>query len=138
MHAFARDAMLAAPAGSPLGHLVAEAHIEHWLDLEKDARGSYLTSKQVRASLHEAADRSVRHPAYRQQRGWPAVHNVFAMAFFFARDYHAAADLFQVIGDHVTMFPWGYAFADPGAGYCRARAAALAVVKAANRLKGHS
>jgi hypothetical protein len=30
MHDFARDAMLAAPAGSPLGYLVADAHLEEW------------------------------------------------------------------------------------------------------------
>ncbi len=116
MHAFARDAMLRAPAGSPLGHLVAIAHLEHWAYLTRDKPANrYLRSREVLASLHEAANRSVRHPDYRPQRDWPVVHNVFALVFSLAGDRQAAAEQFDLIGDLATEFPWQYLDGrDPG------------------------
>jgi hypothetical protein len=115
MHAFARNAMLGAPEGSPLGHLVAIAHLEHWLYLTRDKPANrYLRSRDVLASLHEAANRSVRHPGYRRQRDWPSFHNIFAMAFALAGDRHAAAEQFDIIGDLVTEWPWEYLDRDPG------------------------
>jgi hypothetical protein len=125
MHSFAREAMLSAPAGSPLGELVATAHFEHWVDLASDRLVShYLRSKEVLASLHEAADRSVRHPDYRPRRDWPQVHNVFALVFSLAGDRDAAAEQFRVIGDLATEFPWAYLDAgDPGREFCKRRLA---------------
>jgi hypothetical protein len=128
MHAFAREAMLKAPAGSPLGYLVADAHIEHWMDLDSGPDADYIRSPQVRSSLLEAADRSVRHPAYRKQRGWPYIHNVFAMALSMAGEMQAAAEQFREIGDLVTRFPWTYHSNDPGATFCKLRSIVYARV----------
>lgn len=115
MHAFAHDAMVGAPEGSPLGHLVAVAHLEHWLSLSMGKASRYLQSRKVVASLHEAADRSVRHPDYRRQRDWPWFHNVFAMAFALVGDRRCAAEQFDVIGDLATQWPWEYLDGrDPG------------------------
>ncbi|MYS23459.1 hypothetical protein GA0115240_15265 [Streptomyces sp. DvalAA-14] len=108
MHAFAREAMLAAPGGSALGELVAMAHLEEWLSLGGDPESLQLSSPQVVGALHEAADRSVRHPAFVRQRDWTITFNVFAMAFALAGDHRAAQPLFRVLGKRVTETPWKY------------------------------
>jgi tetratricopeptide (TPR) repeat protein len=132
MHRFARESMLNAPPGSPLGHLVALAHLEQWLDQGGDT--GYIMSLGVCRSLHEAADKSIRHPAYQKKPGWPYVHNVFAMAFDLAGERAAAAEQFELIGDLVTQFPWAYRYTDPGLGYSQRRAA---VLSAGRRERGH-
>ncbi|GII54931.1 hypothetical protein Pth03_33200 [Planotetraspora thailandica] len=83
------------------------AHLEQWLDLG-DEGPAYLRSAEVRASLHEAADRSVRHAEYVRRPRWPNYHNEFAMAFALSQDWAAAADQFDLIGDLVTEWPWQY------------------------------
>ncbi|GAA2404361.1 hypothetical protein GCM10010420_34830 [Streptomyces glaucosporus] len=110
MHAFARDSMLAAPGGSPLGELVALAHLERWLDLEPDEDEKYMRRPEVRAELHEAADRSIRHPDFDPGRPheWIPVHNTFAMAFSLAGERKAAAAAFAALDGRVTEFPWSY------------------------------
>jgi hypothetical protein len=111
MHAFARESMLAAPEGSSLGELVAVAHLEHWLDLESGEDAEYVIQDHVSEQLHEAADRSVRHPDYDRDGkppGWIQTYNVFAMAFSFAQEKEAAAEMFAAIGGTVTKFPWSY------------------------------
>jgi hypothetical protein len=125
MHGFAREAMLKAPAGSPLGHLVAIAHLEQWLDLDDAECDRYLHTPSVLGQLHEAADRSVRHPYYRPRPGWAVQHNAFAMAFALAGDQRAAAWHFRAVGDVVTEFPWSYLDGtDPAAAFARRRAQA--------------
>ncbi|MFE6864950.1 hypothetical protein ACFVFS_00165 [Kitasatospora sp. NPDC057692] len=108
MHAFARTAMLGAPEGGPLGELVALAHLEHWLDLPDGEDHAYLTGPAVRASLREAALRSVLHPAYRPQRDWRATHNAFAMVLSLADERELAHAVFAALGDVVTASPWYY------------------------------
>jgi hypothetical protein len=108
MHEFARESMMKVPAGSPLGSLVAMAHLEEGLELPDVKRLGYFTSERVRAELHEAADRSMRHPAYVRRPGWPVTHNMFALAFALAGEDRAAAEQFHIIGNLVTQPPWGY------------------------------
>ncbi|MFB7476900.1 hypothetical protein [Kitasatospora sp. NPDC056184] len=108
MHAFARTATSAAPEGSPLGELVALAHLEHWLDLPDGEDHAYLTGPAVRSSLREAALRSVLHPAYRPQRDWRTTHNTFAMVLSLADERELAHAVFTVLGDGVTERPWSY------------------------------
>jgi hypothetical protein len=108
MHEFARESMMKVPAGSPLGYLVALGHLEHWSQLDRDEDTRYIRADAVRAELHEAADRSVRHSAYRRRPGWPVAHNAFAMAFSLAGEQRAAAEQFAVIGSVVTQVPWCY------------------------------
>jgi hypothetical protein len=108
MHAFARASMLNASQGSPLGELIAIAHLEHWLELDAGERAAYLRRPDVVAELHEAADRSIRHPAHGRPRGWLNTYNSFAMAFSLAGEKKAAAELFDVIEGRVTEFPWQY------------------------------
>ncbi|WP_380280732.1 hypothetical protein [Kitasatospora purpeofusca] len=108
MHAFARAATLGAPEGSPLGELVALAHLEHWLDLPDGEDHAYLTGPAVRSSLREAVLRSVLHPAYRPQRDWRTTHNTFAMVLSLADERELAHAVFAVLGDGVTRWPWSY------------------------------
>ncbi|MFJ1586494.1 hypothetical protein ACIOC1_24630 [Streptomyces sp. NPDC088197] len=107
-HAFARESMLAAPAGSPMGHLVAQAHLEEWLALGGDAESPYLADADVVRAVNEAAARSVYHPDFVRRRDWPLAFNTFAMTFALAGDLRLARPLFQVLGDRATEMPWIY------------------------------
>ncbi|MGA5817618.1 hypothetical protein ACPC54_07130 [Kitasatospora sp. NPDC094028] len=113
MHAFARASMLAAPEGSPLGELVALAHLEHWLSLPDGEDGAYLTSPAVVASLQEAAFRSVLHPDFVPAHGWQAAFNTFAMAFSMAGQPKTARLLFDALDGMVTEAPWHFLSGDP-------------------------
>ncbi|CAN3983753.1 hypothetical protein KPATCC21470_6471 [Kitasatospora purpeofusca] len=108
MHAFARRAMLDAPEGSPLGEIVALAHLEHWLDLPDGEDHAYLTGPTVRAALREATLRSVLHPAYRRRRDWRSTHNIFAMVLSLADERELAHAVFATLDDVVTDWPWYY------------------------------
>jgi hypothetical protein len=119
MYAFAREAVTRAPAGSPLGSLVAMAHLEYWLHagtrrMEFFVDKRHFSTPDVRAELRAAADRSVRHPDYRRRPGWARVHNEFAMALTLAGDRFAAAEQFRAIGPHFTSVPWQYLYPQPG------------------------
>ncbi|MEV6013606.1 hypothetical protein AB0M29_43545 [Streptomyces sp. NPDC051976] len=107
-HAFAREAMLAAPEGSPLGGLVAMAHIEEWLALGGDPESLHMTGPPVVHALREAAARSVGHPAFVRRRDWAVEFNTFAMAFALAGDHRSARPLFRALGARATEFPWRY------------------------------
>ncbi|GLZ05374.1 hypothetical protein Acsp03_28400 [Actinomadura sp. NBRC 104412] len=121
MFAFARASVSKAAPGSPLGRLVADAHVEVWRSLPAAQAQAYITQEEVRADLRAAADHSIRHPAYRPQVGWPEVHNAFAFAFALAGDLPAAKEEFQLIGDCATRFPWEYLGQDPAAAFMATR-----------------
>ncbi|MFK3982488.1 hypothetical protein ACI2K4_19185 [Micromonospora sp. NPDC050397] len=115
MYAFARESMNRAPAGSPLGSLVAMAHLEYWLrtsgrtgrlDFRLNTR--HFRTPKVRDELREALDRSVRHPDYQRRPGWARVHNEFATALVLAGEHATAAEQFRTIGPHLTDVPWVY------------------------------
>src|SRR5690349_2208850 len=115
---FARTAMRAAPHGAHNAVLVADLHLEKWLDRRDAAR---LRSPRVRANLDEAADLSVRHPAFRRTLGWVAVVNSFAMAFGLAGERAAAKQMFAMLGPYASEFPWAYQPGDVPAVFRRAR-----------------
>jgi len=112
MDSFARAEMLAAPEGAPNAVLVAEAHLEHLIDMTGDERRRYLTGHRVHEEIGEAAARSVLHPAFRRTIGWVAVHNTFALMFSLIGDYAAASQQFAAVGNLVSDLPWRY-FGDP-------------------------
>ncbi|WP_242885124.1 hypothetical protein [Actinomadura litoris] len=111
--AFAHEAVATAPKGSPLGVLVAEAHIGRWRSLPTARRGAYMSGDAVRADLVAAAGDSIRSSAYEARPGWPAIHNAFAFAFVMAGEVRWAAKQFEVIGDRVTEHPWDAYRDDP-------------------------
>jgi hypothetical protein len=106
MHDFAGRSMRAAPAGSPLGELVATAHLEEWLDRGGDPESVFMSGGVVLRALHDAAERSVRHRAFVRHRDWPLTFNTFAMAFALAGDNAAARPLFRALGNRATEMPW--------------------------------
>jgi hypothetical protein len=108
IHAFAREAMLAAPEGSPLGELVAMAYLEEWLDIGGDPESTFMSRPQVVDALHEAAGRSVYHPAFVRRRDWALSFNTFAMALALAGDHRTARPLFKTLGNRATETPWSY------------------------------
>ncbi|WMX48309.1 hypothetical protein RGF97_30825 [Streptomyces roseicoloratus] len=124
MHAFAREAAFGAPVGTPLGQLVALAHIEHWLALDGDPGVAYMRRPDVVASLHQAADHAYRHPEFAPRTGRLQVFNSFAMAFSMAGERAAARECFEASGGLVTEFPWSYLDGDPVAAYRKHRSAA--------------
>lgn len=125
LHSFARECMQTAPPGALNAGLVAEAHLEHWLDLNKSERTEYLRRPDVHRELVEAADRSVLHPAFRRTYGWVTVQGAFAALFSLIGDLPRAAVHFRALGNLASQYPWSY-LGDPAEAYTRHRAAALA------------
>jgi hypothetical protein len=122
VHDLAQRTISHMPDGCGLGVLAAHAHMEHRMQLDTDG-SDYLRQSTVVADLNAAADRSVRHPEYRRQPGWPLIHNMFAWTFSRAGDWRAAAEQFNVIGDLATEWPWEYG-KDALTGFASARRAA--------------
>ncbi|WP_250001253.1 hypothetical protein [Actinoplanes sp. M2I2] len=118
LHPWCREEMLAAPPGAVQGVLVAEAHIEHWLELPPGTDTAYLNGGPVRAELREAAERSVLHSDFGRDHGWVEAASTFAFVFSLTGDRRSAAALFALLGDLATKHPWTYLGDDP-AGHIR-------------------
>jgi hypothetical protein len=110
MHAFARQAARSAPAGSPLGGLVAEAHIEEWAtDRFSEFRlARHFRADGVRAELRAAVTHSTAHADYRFRLADLPVLNAFAFALAFGRQRRLARQQFRLIKGRVTHTPWAY------------------------------
>jgi hypothetical protein len=122
MHRFAEETAATVPPETGLAALVADAHVERWLFQSRDGDGqAHLRRPETRADLHAAAGRSVRHPAYRRRLGWQRDHNTLALPFWLAQEYDAAAEMFDVLGDQVTTWPWGYLVGTPAEAFAHAR-----------------
>lgn len=125
-HAFARECAATAPPGAPNALLVAEAHIEHWLELPAPENAEYLRRPDVRAEVFEAAARSVLHPHSRPlDLGWRNAHSTFAMIFSVMGEPAAAAPHFRALGNLAYEAPWYY-LGDPATAFREHRANALA------------
>jgi hypothetical protein len=108
MFAFAREAASRATPGSQLHNILAAAHIEYWLSLPSGEDQEHMRHPQVRQELVAATYQSVLHPAFRPVAGWPSRANTFAMALHMSGEYAHAARVFDMIGAHVTEWPWYY------------------------------
>ncbi|MFI5494071.1 hypothetical protein [Actinoplanes sp. NPDC051859] len=129
LHKWAWEAMLAAPPGAPQGVLVAEAHLEHMLDLDNNnptAARAYLSDISIRDAVHQAAHRSVWHPSFRRDPGWVDTASTFAMVFALGRDHTSAASMFAMLGDLASERPWNRLEDDVVTTIHRYRRAALA------------
>nr|WP_296065513.1 hypothetical protein [uncultured Actinoplanes sp.] len=124
LHPWCREAMLAAPPGAPQGGLVADGHLEHWMEIGGGGVGkTYLTT--VRGELHEAAERSVWHPDFGREHGWTYAANYFAMAFSLLDDQPAARRTFELLGNLGQEMPWQYLSGDVASVILRHRKRAL-------------
>lgn len=121
---FARRCAQTAPEGSLNASLIAEVHLEQWLELGRGADQDYLRRPEVQRELADAADRSVLHPAYRPAYGWVKAHGYFAAVFSLAGDHARAAVHFRELGDLADTFPWTY-LGDKAAEFTRRRELAL-------------
>lgn len=120
MHAFALESMRGRYGGQ-LGELVPAAHLEQWLSIkDKDARRAYMTSEPVRASLAEAASRTIDRPDYTSPRSPYYAQNVFAMAFGFAGMRPQARAAFEAT-DGIVHGRWAYQNSDQIAAYNQSR-----------------
>jgi len=118
MFAFARKSFAAAPDGSPLGELVADAHIEKWLS-DDEATDAYFAGSEVLDELRSAADRSIFHPSFQLTPATAGVPNSFAFVFALAEDRSYGSRTFALLGEMVTEDPWYYAPGTPGEAFTR-------------------
>ncbi|MER5600563.1 hypothetical protein [Streptomyces sp. NPDC002265] len=107
-HGFARECATRAPDGAVNAALVAEAHIEHWLDLDSGADTAYLRGLPVRDDLRFAAQVSVLHRDHRPDWNTVGAHSTFAMAFSLGGHFEDAAPHFAALGNTVAKSPWDY------------------------------
>ena len=120
-----REAMLAAPPGAHSAVLVAEAHIEHWLDLDSDAAARYLRSPDVLGrGLRRGPALRAGTRIFARSFGWVRAMSTFAMVFSRAGEQTAAGSLFAVLGHFASEWPWIY-LGDPVAQVRAGRAAAV-------------
>ncbi|WP_324789167.1 hypothetical protein [Streptomyces sp. H51] len=126
-HGFAQECASKTPDGSYAGVLVAEAHIEHWLDLDGAKAQEYLRDIAVRDDLRHAAQVSVLHPGHRP--GWHHIggHSTFALAFSLGGHLHDAARHFAALGDTASESFWQY-LPDWKSRFAKYRTAALATL----------
>lgn len=108
MFTFAREATAAAPDGHLLAELVVVAHIEKWLSLPRGEDDEYISTPEVRDEIVAAAEKSILHPSFTPRFGWLPRANTFAMGLEKAGAFHAAGQVFDLIGDRVTEWPWQY------------------------------
>ncbi|TVT53916.1 hypothetical protein FNH05_11060 [Amycolatopsis rhizosphaerae] len=130
VQSFTRQSVGAAPPGSPTGVLIAEWHLERWLEFRDGGDGerqgpAYLRQPEVHQEIVDAAAWSVLNPAFERRLGWVSLHNTFAAAFSLIGDLPRAAEHFRAVGNLASRWPWAY-FGDPAAAFERHRAAALA------------
>ncbi|MFG2815394.1 hypothetical protein [Streptomyces sp. NPDC048410] len=125
-HGFARECMLTAPEGALNGGLVAEVHLEHWLELDAgQQRAEYLRQPHVHTELVESAGRSVAHPHFTRVPGWVVVEGTYAALFSLMGDTARAAHHFRALGNLASEYPWSY-LGKPAEEYAKHRDAALA------------
>ncbi|WP_030742263.1 hypothetical protein [Streptomyces sp. NRRL F-5135] len=124
-HGFARECAAAAPPGSLVGVLVAEAHLEHWLDLDSGADERYLRDPAVRDELVAAAAASVWHPDFHPGFHAIGAHGTFAATLSLGGHYAEAAPHFRELGNNASESPWNY-LGDKEAAFIKHRTTALA------------
>jgi hypothetical protein len=111
MFQFAREVSSAAPAGSGLHALVAEAHFQRWLYFrmedppEREGELSYYRAPDVQEDLRGAWARGPGSPAFRPGRFAPNQRALFAFAFTLGGDDAAARAVFDQL-NRVTSDPW--------------------------------
>ncbi|MEU0603255.1 hypothetical protein ABZ484_34275 [Streptomyces sp. NPDC006393] len=115
--AFAREAFAGAPEGHRLGCVIAMAHIEDWVESDRD---DCLATPEIQDELLEAAEHSILHPAYVRRPGWQHDFNMFAMALSLACERIALPRVFRELQGAYTSWPWSYV-GQPEKMYARAR-----------------
>ena len=130
MFEFARSASAQAPEGHSVHRVIAQAHLEKWLNLSRESpdgkarQAAYFSDEPVKNEIRWAADRSIRSPGYTTGRITPGDLNIFAMCFSLMHDFDALLEQMHLIGPLIHPSPWNYQ-GDPGVVYEVARNRAL-------------
>lgn len=107
MHAFARECLADAKAGSLGGAIVANAHVEQaFTATYLHEIAEYLGQRKVRDELAAAAAHTMLHPEFQPCQGDVTAHTVFAYAFHAAGDFAQAARHFATLGSRSAGYPW--------------------------------
>ena len=99
-----REVSAAAPEGHSAHKAIALAHVEKWLDEDREEQPRYFLAPEVKAEIRAAADRSIRSPRYARAGSvlsW-SDRNVFAFCFRLMRDFDAQLAQMQIIGSRIT------------------------------------
>lgn len=111
MFSFARNTYKNMDAGSPLGTLVAQAHIEKWCDMDDDdevAARVYMESEEVQQEIQDAFNNSLNHQNYQAKSLDPMYASIFAMAFFLGGEYKLARQNCARLSRGFSAYPWYY------------------------------
>lgn len=103
MFEFARDVSVRAPDGWGVHTVLAEAHIEGWLEAEQ--KESYWQRPGVRAEILAAAARSIDVPHPRDSPWTRRNRNQFAFCYYRLKEHDRLSREFALIGPTVTS-PW--------------------------------
>ena len=105
---FARECMAGARPGGLGAVLVADLHIERWLNVGGRTDSAHMRSPEVVAELTAAAEASVLHPDFASRYHLVEAHGHFAAAFGLGRQYRLAAPHFRAMNGYATESPWAY------------------------------
>jgi hypothetical protein len=124
MFEFARAASDAAPVGSLVHRVIADAHAERWLYLrnwEQDRKGAagYFRRGDVKREIEQAARQSIWAPSFMPSRRAVIDRNMFAFCFTMMDEFKAARREFDAIGPIVTSSPWAM-LGEPVAAFIKA------------------
>jgi hypothetical protein len=110
MQSFVAEAVTLAPQGSELHTLVAEAHLERYLDLlvteGEEASRAAMRAPGVLAALYVASAACFSAAEFRPRAATPRSRGYFAACFWLAGDHECARMHFDAIGPWVSEQPW--------------------------------
>jgi hypothetical protein len=101
MWALARKVTREAPAGSPVHGVIADAHIETWIELPKDEGTRYWQDPAVRADIIATAERSVDAAPADRSRAMQRARCSFAFCYARMAEQEHLRRQFDAIGPFV-------------------------------------
>ncbi|WP_189278344.1 hypothetical protein [Kitasatospora griseola] len=116
--AFARQCRHIAEPGSLNPVVLAEVHLERWLNVGSGKDPAHLRRPDVITELVDAANHSVLHPDFRGGYQSIEAHGHFAAAFGLAEEHALAAPHFRALNGYASEYPWAYlrSLTSPGRG----------------------
>lgn len=126
LHAFGRECLESAPPGSLSPTIAAEAHLEHYFEVQER---QYLRNVAVQKEIVAAAEKSVLDPDFVGGYHWPRAHGVYALLFSLTGQLDRAAAHFAALGDARSEYPWESASGDPATYFRKLRDQALGGAK---------
>lgn len=109
--AYAKSLSKGAPKGSLLHGLIADAHIEIWMDFMEDLLGAknYFTHKNVKHELLMAYEKAFPQKKFTKDIDTILVLNAFAFCFYLAKLEPQAREILTFLKGKSELYPWEYA-----------------------------